>query len=393
MDEYISKQNTYTNVTEWHEAGFTGKDILVWDMEGLTDHGKTTRRRVLDAAPNAIVINRPWNINCSASALGSEYVYDEETKTNLSFVDYVRKYRPKIFTCSKSGGGESRWKWMRSFIQEARKEVNFSMFNSAGNDGSSGVKGGKLPPDEAMYIGAAMMFQNDPEDIRITNYSSIGKEFEQVDFSSFVGRQGYSGTSFSTPFVAGQAALLLSRYGEMSQDEIYNYFKMIAKPLDTSDDRDLRFDFAGGFYLYDYWSGYGIPVMPHIDQRYLVFQIGSKFYKKDGKEYEMDTAPFIKEGRTFMPVAFVALALGANVKWHKLSKQVEISKGNTHLMLKIDSKEYTVNGSKRYFDTAPFIKDDRTFVPVSFMALELGARVAWEKNAKLVQILEMGDGE
>lgn len=393
MDDYIKNQNTYTNVLEWHEAGFTGKDILVWDMEGNTDHGKKTRERILDAAPDAKVINRPWNTKMSSKGIEYEYVYDEETKTNLPFEEFVRKYQPKIFTCSKGGGSETKYKWTRPMLQKVRKEIPFVAFNSAGNDGSEGVKGGSLPPDQAMYVAAAMMFKNDPKDIRIANYSSIGKEFEQVDFASFVGKQGQSGTSFSTPYLAGQTALLFQRYGEMSQDEVYNYFKMISKPLDTIDDRDIRFDFAGGFYLYDHWSGYGIPVMPHLSQRYLVFKIDSKFYKKDGKEYEMDTAPFIKQSRTFMPVAFVALALGAEVKWHKLTRQVEITKGNTRLLLKIDSKNYEVNGERKEFDVAPFIKDSRTFVPVSFIALELGCRVAWEKNSKLVQILEMGDGE
>lgn len=393
MDDYIKTQNLYTNVTEWHEAGITGKGVHVWDMEGLTDHGKYTRERILDAAPGATVTNRPWNMSCSSKELHSEYIYDEETKENLHFQDFVAKYKPQIFSCSKGGGTESRWMWSRPIMAEARKTHNFVAFNSAGNDGTNGVKGGALPQEQAMYIAAAMMYKNDPKDIRIANYSSIGKTFEQVDFASFTGKQGHSGTSFSTPFIAGQTALLFERYGEMSQDEVYNYLKMISVPLDTADDRDLRFDFAGGFYLYDHWSGYGIPVLPHLDQRYLVFKIDSRFYKQDGKEYEMDTAPFIKDGRTFMPITFVALALKADVKWHKLTRQVEITKGKTRLLLKIGSMNYEVNGERKQFDTAPFIKDDRTFVPVSFIALELGARVAWEKNSKLVQILEMGDGE
>lgn len=388
MDEFVKKQNAFTNVTEWHEAGFTGKDICVWNMEGLGTHGKATRQRVLDAAPDATVINKPWNVNCSSSELHSEYVYDDENKTNLGFKEFMLKYEPKILTSSRTGS-KARYIWTKPIIKDVREKLSFTAFNAAGNDGQKGVKENLLPPEEAMYIGAAMMYRGDPKDIQIATYSSVGNEFEMVDFSSFTGTQGLMGTSFAAPFIAGQTALLMQRYGDMSQEEIYNYLKMISRPLDTDDERDIRFDFAGGYYLYDYWSGYGIPVLPHLDKRYLVFKIDSKFYKQDGKEYEMDTAPFIKEGRTFMPIAFAALALGAKVKWHALTKKVEISKDKISLMMQIGSKEYSVNGEKRYFDVAPFIKDSRTFVPVSFIALELGARVAWEKKSKLVQILEV----
>lgn len=388
MDAYIKNQNAFTNVTEWHEHGITGKGVLVWDMEGLTEHGKYTRQRILDAAPDAEVINRPWNISCSSKELHSEYVYDENTKSNLPFEEFVKKYKPQVCSCSKGGGSENRWQWSRPIIRKVKKDIPLLMFNSAGNDGSDGVKGGSLPPEEAMYIGAVMMFQNNPEDIRGCGYSSLGDEFEEVDFSSFVGKQGYSGTSFSTPFVAGQAALLLQRYGKMSYQEMYNYFKMCSKPL-MLDHNAIKIDFVGGRYIYDFRTGYGIPVLPAFDKNYVTMDIGSRIYMKNGIPLEMDTEPFIKDSRTFVPIAFVALALGAEVEWNALLKQVRITKGDKRVELYINKKYYYVNGKRYELDTAPFIKDSRTFVPVSHVALALGARVAWAADERRVQILEV----
>lgn len=48
-------------------------------------------------------------------------------------------------------------------------------------------------------------------------------------------------------------------------------------------------------------------------------------------EIEMDTAAFIKDDRTFTPVRFVAEALGAEVVWHEEDRRVEIVKDNTRV--------------------------------------------------------------
>lgn len=388
MDDYISNQNTFTNVSEWQEAGYTGRGVIVWNMEGMTDHGKYTRERILDAAPDASVINRPWNKTINNSVLISEQVYDEEDKKYLSIKEFVTKFKPKVLTCSQGGGKESLYKAFRPLLTEVQKEHNLVIFNSAGNDGSNGVQGGKLPPENAMYIGAVMMFQNNPNDIRCCGYSSLGDEFEEVDFSSFVGKQGRNGTSFSTPFVAGQAALLVQRYGKMSQQEIYNYFKMCSRPLRIGHDA-VEIDFVGGHYIYDYRTGYGIPVLPHLEKRYLTLTIGSKQLFINGEPEEMDTAPFVKDSRTFVPIAFVALALGAEVKWNAITKEVKITKGSKTVKLYINKKYYYVNGVKYDIDTTPFIKDQRTFAPVSWVALALGCRVSWCSEEKKVQILEV----
>ena len=39
-------------------------------------------------------------------------------------------------------------------------------------------------------------------------------------------------------------------------------------------------------------------------------QIGNKYIEKDGLKAIMDVAPFLKDNRTFVPVRFVSEALG-----------------------------------------------------------------------------------
>lgn len=47
----------------------------------------------------------------------------------------------------------------------------------------------------------------------------------------------------------------------------------------------------------------------------ILLTLGSKTMWVDGKRVEMDVAPFAQNNRTYVPLAFIAQALGAKVKW------------------------------------------------------------------------------
>lgn len=369
-NEVIKQQNDYTGVTAWHDAGYKGNGIVVWDMEGLSDHGRGTRQRILDAAPETDVLNATNTITTKGGVIISETV--DYGVLKMSADQFINHYKVSILSASKSGNGDT-CEGKRLLYHGLKRKYNLCLFNSAGNDGDSGVKGGTLPESEAIYVGACMLYKD--TELRMWNYSSIGDEKDEVDFSTFTGNK--SGTSFSCPYHAGMAALLRSRY-EMSQDEMYAYFKMISRPIDTGHSKDG----------YDLWSGYGIPILPDPSRRYITMTIGSKTYTVDGETRTMDTAPFIYQQRTFVPIAFIALALGASVRWNPQEQEVIISKGGRILSMRIGRREYLLNGKPYQMDTAPFIRDQRTQVPISFVSLALGCKVAWVEKEKKVLILE-----
>ena len=62
-------------------------------------------------------------------------------------------------------------------------------------------------------------------------------------------------------------------------------------------------------------------------------KIGSKNADIDGVVYKMDTVPFLKDSRTFVPVRFVSEAMGLNVDWDS------------------DTQEVTIYQRKKYFET------------------------------------------
>ncbi len=124
--------------------------------------------------------------------------------------------------------------------------------------------------------------------------------------------------------------------------------------------------------------------------------VGDSRYKVaaySGGEFEgpeigaMDVVPFIKDDRTFVPVRFVAEAFGGEVYWDGSDRRVDIVLGGRRLSLWIGREYYRVDGETRQMDTAPFIKDDRTFVPVRFVAEGLGGEVYWYPVSRSVLIL------
>lgn len=94
----------------------------------------------------------------------------------------------------------------------------------------------------------------------------------------------------------------------------------------------------------------------------------------NGEYLEADVWPYIKDGRTMVPVRAVAEALDCTVEWVE-PNEVRISSGDNVIQMYIGQTNYQVNGVEKQLDVTPFIEDGRTMVPVRFIAEALGATV------------------
>lgn len=115
------------------------------------------------------------------------------------------------------------------------------------------------------------------------------------------------------------------------------------------------------------------------------FVIGNTTYKVNGVEKTMDVAPYIANDRTYMPIRYVAMSLGViedNIIWDDASKTATLIKGNSIVQVKIGSKELRVNGMTIAMDVAPEINEGRTMLPLRFIAQALGASVSWDDATK-----------
>ena len=92
-----------------------------------------------------------------------------------------------------------------------------------------------------------------------------------------------------------------------------------------------------------------------------------------------DAQPFVDEnGRTQVPIRAVSEMLDCKVDWDDTSKTATITKENGDVVkVTLGSDVLTVNNKSSQMDTIAIIKDDRTFIPVRFVAEALGLEVEW----------------
>ncbi len=109
--------------------------------------------------------------------------------------------------------------------------------------------------------------------------------------------------------------------------------------------------------------------------------------KVNGKLIEFDVKPLINEDdRTLVPIRFIAENLGAKVGWNQDLKEVTITKDNKTIKLKIGEKKANVNNEVIKFDTKAILEDGRTLVPVRFISETLGVTVDWNNKTRTVLI-------
>ena len=108
-------------------------------------------------------------------------------------------------------------------------------------------------------------------------------------------------------------------------------------------------------------------------------QIGNNGVVLNNENKILDAAPLISQNRTMVPLRFIAEAFGANVSWAQDTKTVTIV---------IDGKVLTmrINQELEDFGAAPIISNGRTMVPIRYISEELGANVIWVPSTKTVAI-------
>lgn len=130
-----------------------------------------------------------------------------------------------------------------------------------------------------------------------------------------------------------------------------------------------------------------VTTAPVDTKKNATFVIGSTSFSVNGVEQTMDVAPYIKDGRTYLPVRFVAQALGvadANILWDEATQKVTLLKGDKVVQLTIGSKAMLVNGVTITMDVAPELTSDRTMLPFRAIAQAFGATVGWDEATQTV---------
>lgn len=91
-------------------------------------------------------------------------------------------------------------------------------------------------------------------------------------------------------------------------------------------------------------------------------------------------------GVTMVPVRGVFEKVGAEVSWDNNSQTVTVSMKSAVVKLKVGSAAGTVNGRPAQMVRPAEIKDGRTYIPLRFVAENLGGKVDWDEKTGTVYI-------
>ena len=118
---------------------------------------------------------------------------------------------------------------------------------------------------------------------------------------------------------------------------------------------------------------------PAAATKTIILQIGSTAVLVDDQAIINDVAPVIRNDRTLVPIRVITEALGGQVAWNEAAKEVTLTVNGKEIKM-------TIGKVLEKYGVAPVIIGGRTFVPVRFVADELGAVTTWDDATKTVTI-------
>lgn len=118
------------------------------------------------------------------------------------------------------------------------------------------------------------------------------------------------------------------------------------------------------------------------DKRVTKFVLGNKTYFVNDKANEMDAVPFSQDGRTMVPVRYVAVAAGIDDDDITFKNGIINIKGDKSIQLYLGSKLIMVDNKAATMITEPVVINQRTYVPVAEIARILDLKVEWNQKTQ-----------
>ena len=122
-------------------------------------------------------------------------------------------------------------------------------------------------------------------------------------------------------------------------------------------------------------------------------QVDSKEFSVDGEQYTLDSPPVIipKWGRTVVPIRAIVEALGGTVQWDPVERKVTVALGGHKIALwigknKAQKDDFLIIPIDKDPDVKPIIINNRTMLPLRFVAESLGCTVNWDPATKTITL-------
>ena len=124
----------------------------------------------------------------------------------------------------------------------------------------------------------------------------------------------------------------------------------------------------------------------------IVYKLGQTFYTANGVVFEMDSAPMLIDGRTYLPVRYITDPLGSYVEWDGDERKVTIILDGRTVELWVDNPNAKIDGAVWPIDpnnpsVAPIIINDRVYLPIRFVTEAFQCMVEWNGETSEITVI------
>ena len=318
----------WLGVTKWHHAGYTGKGVKIVVVD--TDINKAFCRYPERVFPQAGAGNNFGTADGKTSFHGGYSVDIVQQILPHAEVHFFRwqsglasavRHAISIGAAAVSVSLSYDWAPISRELSAEALEAGVLLCASAGNSGQTVGHQIGFPARKATWVAVGAAFVNiHQRTIGRAVYSSTGDALEVMGYTGRwvdVGSSRqiqYTGTSCACPVFASMMGLVRERWPYMTVQEKRNL--ILDHSVDMAETgRDEE-------------TGWGMFRLPHPEtgerMKEIVLTIDDKAVIVDGERVETDVAPMIHNGRTMVPVSFVARQLGKEVTWDEHTRRVII---------------------------------------------------------------------
>lgn len=120
-------------------------------------------------------------------------------------------------------------------------------------------------------------------------------------------------------------------------------------------------------------------------------QIDDPIMAVNGVETEIDegcgTTPIVSDGHTLVPIRAIIETFDGSVSWDSVTQTVTLAMEGDVIQITIDSNVAYLNDTEYTLDVAPTIINERTMLPIRFIAEGFNIGVAWEGETQTVTLV------
>lgn len=120
------------------------------------------------------------------------------------------------------------------------------------------------------------------------------------------------------------------------------------------------------------------------------FVVNQATFTADGQARAMDVVPFVENNRTYVPVRYLAYGLGIpedGINWGERTQSATLTTTDGKvIIITVGSAILNVDGHEQAIDAPPLLRDGRVFLPVRWVAQAMGYEVTWLEATSTVLV-------